>query len=86
MPYPSDASTCASDIGAGHVLFERGQMTQIFEEERGFASLNSQLPAETWVKDNVMRNGLSVHILSHEYLNVWVFGLCFWIELILEKF
>ena len=65
MPYPSNLSTCASDIGAGHVLFERRQMTQIFEEERGFASLNSQLPAETCVDDNVMRNGLSVHILSH---------------------
>ena len=64
MPYQSKGSTCASDIGAGHVLFEGGQITQIFEEERGFASLNSQLTAEKYAKDSVMRNGLSVHILS----------------------
>ena len=47
------------------MLFEGGQITQIFEEERGFASLNSQLPAEYYVFDSVMRNGLSVHILSY---------------------
>ena len=67
MPYESDLNTCASDIGAGHVLFEGGQITQIFEEERGFASLNSQLPAEYIISDSVMRNGLSVHILSYRY-------------------
>ena len=67
MPYQSKENTCASDIGAGHVLFEGGQITQIFEEERGFASLNSQLPAETRVSDSVMRNGLSLHILSYWY-------------------
>ena len=67
MPYQSKPSTCASDIGAGHVLFEGGRITQIFEDERGFASLNSQLPAESVVDDNVTRNGLSVHILSWGY-------------------
>ena len=65
MPYPSSESTCASDIGAGHVLFGKGQITQIFEEEQGFASLNSQFPAESRVYDNVMRNGLSLHMLSY---------------------
>ena len=46
MPYPSSGTTCASDIGAGHVLFGKEQITQIFEEEQGFASFNSQLPSE----------------------------------------
>ena len=49
MPYPSSGTTCASDIGAGHVLFGKEQITQIFEEEQGFASLNSQLPSENFV-------------------------------------
>ena len=61
MPYESKENTCASDIGAGRVLFEGGQITQ-----HKYLKKKEDLPASihNFVNDSVMRNGLSVHILS----------------------